>query len=106
MDINCQPENQVYEFENLEELRLFDPRYRNHSDNAAMKLVAQVFDVPESHIRDIRCLKAGMTNKSFLFNVDGHGYICGSRTGNRASYQQEQEKQFMRRSSPWGLRKS
>ena len=30
MYINKQPENQVYEFENLEELRLFDERYRNH----------------------------------------------------------------------------
>ena len=30
----------------LEELRLFDPRYQNHSDNAAMKLVAEVFKVP------------------------------------------------------------
>ena len=47
----------------------FDPRYQNHSDNAAMKLVAEVFKVPESSIKDIRCLKAGMTNKSFLFKV-------------------------------------
>ena len=37
--MNCQPADQVYEFENLEELRLFDPKYQNHSDNAAMQLV-------------------------------------------------------------------
>ena len=41
--MNCQPADQVYEFENLEELRLFDPKYQNHSDNAAMQLVAHVF---------------------------------------------------------------
>ena len=41
MDVNRQPENQVYEFENLEELRLFDERYQNHSDNAAMDLVSR-----------------------------------------------------------------
>lgn len=76
MDANRQPENQVYEFENLEELRLFDPRYQNHSDNAAMKLVAEVFHVPESQIRDIRCLKSGMTNKSFLFKVGERSCIC------------------------------
>ena len=29
MDINRQPENQIYEFENLEELRQFDPAYQN-----------------------------------------------------------------------------
>ena len=60
----------------LEELRLFDERYQNHSDNAAMDLVSRVFKVPESHITDIRCLKAGMTNKSFLFRVDGAHCIC------------------------------
>ncbi len=76
MYANRQPEDQVYEFENLEELRRFDPKYRDHSDNAAMKLVAEVFHVPESQITGIRCLKAGMTNKSFLFCVNGSRYIC------------------------------
>ena len=76
MFINKQPASQVYEFENLEELRLFDPKYQNRSDNAAMELVAKVFQVPESEITDIRCLKAGMTNKSFLFCVKGKHYIC------------------------------
>lgn len=74
--VNCQPEHQVYEFENLEELRLFDPKYRNHSDNEAMRLASQVFHVKESAIRNIRCLKAGMTNKSFLFEVNNEHYIC------------------------------
>ena len=74
--VNCQPKHQVYEFENLEELRLFDPKYRNHSDNEAMRLVSQVFHVKESAIRNIRCLKAGMTNKSFLFEVNNEHYIC------------------------------
>lgn len=76
MDINRQSDHQVYEFENLEELRAFDPKYQNHSDNQAMELVASVFQVPESSIRQIRCLKAGMTNKSFLFEIDGVHYIC------------------------------
>jgi len=76
MDLNRQPADQVYEFENLEELRAFDPKYQNHSDNQAMELVAEVFQVPEADIHDIRCLKSGMTNKSFLFQVDGRHYIC------------------------------
>ena len=76
MDINRQPEHQIYEFENLEELRRFDPRYQNHSDNTALELVSQVFEVPESEIHDIRCLKSGMTNKSFLFQLQGRHYIC------------------------------
>lgn len=74
--VNRQPENQVYEFENLEELRLFDQKYQNHSDNEAMELVSTVFNIEESEIQNIRCLKSGMTNKSFLFEIRGEHYIC------------------------------
>lgn len=76
MDINRQPAETIYEFENLEELRQFDTRYQTRSDNQAMALVSEVFEVPESEIRNIRCLKSGMTNKSFLFEVRGRHYIC------------------------------
>lgn len=74
--MNVQPEGQVLEFENLEELREFDPKYQNHSDNEAMRLVSRVLKVSESEIHNIRCLKAGMTNKSFLFEVNKSHYIC------------------------------
>lgn len=73
---NLQSETTVYEFENLEELRRFDTRYQTRSDNQAMELIAKVFQVEESKIHDIRCLKSGMTNKSFLFQVHGKHYIC------------------------------
>lgn len=76
MYINRQPDTQVYEFENLEELRQFDTRYQTHSDNKALELVSQIFQVKEDEIRNIRCLKSGMTNKSFLFQVNGKSYIC------------------------------
>lgn len=76
MSINRQPENQVYEFENLEELRVFDERYQNHSDNIAMELVSSVLHIPESEITGLKCLKTGMTNKSFLFKANNKSYIC------------------------------
>jgi len=76
MYINKQPAEQVYEFENLEELRVFDTKYQNHSDNVAMELVSDVLHIPESEIIDIRCLKTGMTNKSFLFRAKNRSYIC------------------------------
>lgn len=76
MYVNRQREDEIYEFENLEELRQFDPKYQNHSDNEALELVSKVFQVPESKIHNIRCLKAGMTNKSFLFELEGRHYIC------------------------------
>lgn len=76
MYLNLQPDGIIYEFENLEELRAFDPKYRNDSGSKAMQLVSRVFQVPESHIQKIRCLKAGMTNHSWLFSIDGKSYIC------------------------------
>ena len=76
MHINPQPENQVYEFENLEELRAFDDKYKENSGNVALELIAKVFNIPESRIKGLRTLKAGMTNKSFLFEVDDKSYIC------------------------------
>jgi len=76
MYINRRPADEVYEFENLEELRRFDIKYQHRSDNEAMELISEVFSVPESEITEIRCLKAGMTNKSFLFKIKNRHYIC------------------------------
>lgn len=70
-----QPEDMVYEFENLEELRQFDTKYQNNSENEALERIASIFQIPESQITGLRCLKSGMTNKSFLFTVDKKDYI-------------------------------
>ena len=104
MDINRQPEHQIYEFENLEELRRFDPRYQNHSDNTALELVSQVFEVPESEIHDIRCLKSGMTNKSFLFRTGDHHCICRiPGPGTELLINREQEKEVYDAVRPLGI---
>lgn len=76
LSVNLQPDGVIYEFENLEELRAFDASYRDHSDSKAMALISEVFQVPESEITGIECLKAGMTNRSFLFRIKGKAYIC------------------------------
>ena len=76
LSVNLRPDGVIYEFENLEELRAFDASYRDHSDSRAMALISEVFQVPESEITGIECLKAGMTNRSFLFRIKGKAYIC------------------------------
>lgn len=73
--LNPQSSDCVYEFENLEELRMFDQKYQTNSNNDAMKCISKIFSVSESQITNIQCLKAGMTNKSFLFSVNGAEYI-------------------------------
>ncbi len=104
MDINRQPDDQVYEFENLEELRLFDTHYQNHSDNEAMELVAEVFHVQESQITDIKCLKSGMTNKSFLFRTGDHHCICRiPGSGTELLINREQEKEVYDAIRPLGI---
>ncbi len=76
MYINRQPPNTVYEFENLEELRMFDQTYNESSHNEVMCIIASIFHVKEDHIKEIKHLKIGMTNKSFVFKVNDKKYIC------------------------------
>lgn len=76
MYINRQPKNTVYEFESLEELREFDPTYREQSRNKVLTLIGSIFKVREDEIKDIKPLKLGMTNKSFFFNINERKYIC------------------------------
>jgi len=75
MYCNCRPDNTIYEFENLEELRLFDSKYKTKSGNAALEYISHVFKVPENEITDFKCLKTGSTDKAFLFNVNGETYV-------------------------------
>ena len=104
MQINCQPDTQVYEFENLEELRQFDTKYQNRSDNTALELIANVFQIPESDIHHIRCLKAGMTNQSFLFQIHDTSYICRiPGSGTKALINRKEEKAVYEAVTPLGI---
>ena len=59
-----------------------------------MELVSQVFQVPESEIHNIRCLKSGMTNQSFLFQIQGKQYLCRiPGPGTEALINRKQEKE-------------
>lgn len=76
MFINVQPDDNVYEIEDLEDLRRIDSSYMEDSGSEAMRLVSHVFNVKESEITRIRKLKAGMTNNSWLFYIGDKSYIC------------------------------
>jgi CTP:phosphocholine cytidylyltransferase-like protein/thiamine kinase-like enzyme len=73
--VNRQDSGNVYEFENLEELRLFDPSYGNETFNSSLQIIAGVFGIKENEITGIQSIKAGMTNKSFSFTAKGGTYI-------------------------------
>ena len=75
MFANKQPANQVYEFESLEELRQFDTSYMVSTQNKWMELISRVFGQPEMQIKNLRPLRLGMTNKSFIFELNKNKYI-------------------------------
>ncbi len=73
---NRQPDNTVYEFENLEELRLFDTAYRTLSGNKALEYIADTFNISENDIINIKYLKSDNSNKAFMFSISNNKYIC------------------------------
>jgi CTP:phosphocholine cytidylyltransferase-like protein len=73
--INKQDSSNIYEFECLDELRLFDSEYGNNTKNKCLTVISEVFDVKESEITRCSSVKSGMTNKSFSFVVRKESYI-------------------------------
>jgi len=92
--INKQDSNNVYEFETIEELRRFDPDYYDKTPNVLLKTIENVFNVKENEIVDIKNLKAGMTNRSFVFSINNKPYIFrlpGEGTEKLINRKQERE---------------
>jgi CTP:phosphocholine cytidylyltransferase-like protein/thiamine kinase-like enzyme len=75
MYMNKQSRTNVYEFENLEELREFDESYRLDSDNVIIREISQALNVSPDMICRITPLKVGASNLSFTFYVDSQGYV-------------------------------
>jgi len=76
MTVNCRlvsPEAAV-EINTYEQLRELDAD-SHHLKSDAISTISKVFDCKESEITDIRVLKKGMTNRSFLFSVHDVRYI-------------------------------
>ncbi|MDR1787731.1 MAG: NTP transferase domain-containing protein [Treponema sp.] len=73
--VNKQKSDNVYEFESLEELRAFDPEYGYRTSNKCLAVISNVFGAEESAIKNVAAIKAGMTNNSFSFEVNGEAYI-------------------------------
>ena len=72
--LNPQP-GVVYEFDNLDELRMFDPSYNIASNSRILESIARIYRVPEEKIQNVQPIKTGMTNSSFSFTIDGEAYL-------------------------------
>lgn len=66
--------NYVDEINTYEELRNIDD-HSAHLNNDTLSLIANVFETNIEQIKNIKSLKKGMTNRSFLFEINQDKYI-------------------------------
>lgn len=66
--------NDYYEINKYEQIAELDPNSKQ-LQSAAIDEIKKVFDVDSSEIKDLKALKKGMTNKSFMFTVNDKTYI-------------------------------
>lgn len=69
------PENIIFEFDSLDDLRKFDSAYVEHTNTQIMQNIASVLSCDESEILHFSPIKEGMTNTSFVFEVRGKKYV-------------------------------
>lgn len=75
MEIKVYPDGSIFEFDSLDELRRFDSTYVNHTQSRIMSNIARVLKCNESDILNFKIIKNGMTNTSFVFEVNKTKYV-------------------------------
>lgn len=66
--------NEVVEINSYEQLRDLDC-YSTELQNESIEVICKVFDCANDDIREIKTLKKGMTNRSYIFTVKDKKYI-------------------------------
>lgn len=65
----------IFEFDTLDDLRKYDPKYINNTDSRIIKNICSVLDCDEADIKNIIPIKKGLTNTSFLFECRNKKYV-------------------------------
>lgn len=65
----------IFEFDYFEDLRKFDTKYLSHTHSGIIRNIKLVFRCEEEDIVDFRNVSEGLTNKSFIFRINGVDYI-------------------------------
>ena len=68
------PREDFAEIDTYEQLLELD-RNSDHLDNEAIEIIQSTFSVDKDEIHDIKTLKKGMTNRSFIFSCKNQKYI-------------------------------
>lgn len=69
------PINQIFEFDYFDQLRAFDHEYVGHAHSNILRNIKLVFRCDEEDIVNFRTVSEGMTNTSFIFQINGVDYI-------------------------------
>lgn len=75
MNVKTYPNNTIFEFDSLYELRNFDETYIKNSRSHIIRNIATYFGVCESEIGGFAPIKEGLTNTSFVFELNGKRFV-------------------------------
>lgn len=65
----------IFEFDYFEDLRKFDTHYLRYTHSEIIRNIKLVFRCEEEDICNFRNISKGLTNTSFIFQIDGIDYI-------------------------------
>lgn len=74
MKMRKYPDDFIFEFDTLDELRIFDTSYDNDTRSAILKAVAKQLEVEEKDLIHINCLKDTKTTEAIGFTFDSCGH--------------------------------
>ena len=75
MEIRVYPDDVIFEFDSLAELRAFDENYVTRTHSRIMKNICRVLECREADILGFEMINDGLTNTSFIFEVRGKKYV-------------------------------
>lgn len=75
MRIKVYPDGEIFEFDSLDELRDFDDQYVNNTQSMIMQNICKIMNCYEGDISNFKVINKGLTNSSFIFEVDGKKYV-------------------------------
>ena len=67
--------NNIFEFEDIDDLRQFDSDFLLNVDSEIVKNICKTLNCHPNDITDIEIIKAGLTNASFKFTVNNIEYV-------------------------------
>lgn len=82
MEIKVYPNDVIFEFDSLEDLRSFDEHYVRNTPSVILENICSVLSCTEEDIHHFKLIKQGLNNSSFMFEVFDRKYVYRHPAGN------------------------